>query len=249
MPDGSPDRVDDLYGLPLEEFIAARNALAKELTKEGDKATAAEVKKLPKPNKAAWALNQVARQQPDEIDLLLQAGEKLQTAQRLALEGDASHLRPATRSEQDQVNRLVESAAQLAGPGAEDRLRATLRAAATDPAAGALLRQGRLIADIESSGFGLDGLPDIAFRPPAAPDDTAAAAPREQERERQQAIRDAEHLRKQADIEGNRAQRMQDEADRLDAQAHEARRRAEDAQTRATQAYRRAEEAAKRAGL
>ena len=249
-----PDGVDDLYGLPLEEFTAARNALAKELTRAGDRAAAAEVKKLPKPNKAAWALNQVARQQPDEVHLLLQAGDRLREAQRQALEGDASALRAATRAEQDQVNRLVEAAAKLAGPGADDRLRATLRAAATDPAAGALLRQGRLVTDVAASGFGLEGVPDIAIRSgTAAADDGAAAATRERERElereRREAIRDAEHLRKQADIEGNRAERMRDEADRLDAQAAEARRRADEAAVRAAEAYRKAEEAAQRAGL
>lgn len=241
-----PDRVDDLYGLPFEEFTAARNALAKELTKEGDKAKAADVKKLPKPSKVAWALNQIARQQADEVDLLLQAGEKLRDAQRRALEGDASQMRAATRAEQDQVNRLVEAAAPLAGTGAEDRLRATLRAAATDAEAGARLRQGRLIADIETSGFGLEGLPDVAVREAPADD---REAKREEERARREALREAEHLRKQADIEGNRAQRMQDEAERAEAQAVEARRKSDEAAKRAKEAYRKAEEAAARAGL
>jgi len=244
-----PDRVDDLYALPLDEFTAARNALAKELAKEGDKAQAAEVKKLPKPSKVAWALNQVARRQPDEVGLLLEAGEKLREAQRRALEGDASRLRAATRAEQDQVNRLVEAAAPLAGAGAEDRLRATLRAAATDAEAGARLRQGRLLADIETSGFGLEGLPDVAVREPAAGADDGQAARKEQERARREAVREAEHLRKQADIEGNRAQRMQDEAERAEAQAKEARRKADEAAARAREAYEKAAEAAARAGL
>lgn len=247
-----PDRADDLYGLPLDEFTAARNALAQELTKEGDKAAAGEVKKLPKPSKVAWALNQIARRQPDEVDLLLQAGTQVREAQRRALEGDASQLRATTRAEQDQVNRLVEAAAPLAGTGAEDRLRATLRAAANDPEAGARLRQGRLSADIESSGFGLEGLPDITL-PDAPTDDGGAQRERERERERErsrrEAIREAEHLRKQADIEGNRAQRMQDEAERAEQQATEARRKADEATERAAEAYRKAEEAAARAGL
>jgi hypothetical protein len=201
----------------------------------------------------------VARRQPDEIDRLLQTGAELREAQRRALEGDASHLRGATRAEQEQVNRLMEAAAALAGAGAEDRLRATLRAAATDPEAGARLRQGRLIADIESSGFGLEGLPDVAIvrRPTEAPSDHAAEAERdleqerEREREREQRLarREAEHLRKQADIEGNRAQRMQDEAERAEQQAREARRKADEAAERAAEAYRKADEAAARAGL
>ena len=232
--------------MPLDEFTAARNALAKELSKEGDKAAAADLKQLPKPSKVAWALNQIARRQPDEIDLLLQAGEDLREAQRRALDGDASTLRAASRAEQDQINRLVEAAAPLAGTGAEDRLRATLRAAATDAEAGARLRQGRLIADVETAGFGLEGLPDMAPRQ-ARPDHGEAR--REQERAQREAIREAEHLRRQADIEANRSQRLQDEAERAEAQAHEARRKAEAAADRARDAYQKAEEAASRAGL
>ena len=49
---GADDRIDELYQLPLEEFTPARNALAKELG-DGD------IKKLEKPNVAAWAVNQL----------------------------------------------------------------------------------------------------------------------------------------------------------------------------------------------
>jgi len=248
-----PDRVDQLYGLPPEQFTAARNALAKDLAKAGDREAAAEVKKLVKPNKAAFALNQIARRQPGEVDLLLRTGERLREAQRLALEGDASQLRTAARAEQDQVDRLVDAAAALAGPGAEDRLRATLRAAAIDPEAGARLRQGRLVADVEPAGFGLEGTAGIEVPAGEAGLEgeagASAAAARERERAQREAVREAEHLRKQADVEGNRARRMQDEANRLERQAEEARQKAEDAAARAADAFRKAEEAAARAGL
>jgi hypothetical protein len=46
--------VDRLYELPLDEFVAARDALAKE---RKDPA----VKKLRKPTVPAWAVNQLAR--------------------------------------------------------------------------------------------------------------------------------------------------------------------------------------------
>ena len=51
--------VDQLYGLPLEEFTKARDAEARRLRAEGDKDAAAAVKALEKPTKAAWAINQV----------------------------------------------------------------------------------------------------------------------------------------------------------------------------------------------
>ena len=49
------DPIDELYGLPLEDFVAQRDALAKRLRADGDRDAAAAVKKLPKPTRAAWA--------------------------------------------------------------------------------------------------------------------------------------------------------------------------------------------------
>jgi hypothetical protein len=55
---------DDLYALPLEEFTAARNELARSLKAAGDADEAARVKKLKKPPVSAWAVNQLARDDP-----------------------------------------------------------------------------------------------------------------------------------------------------------------------------------------
>ena len=60
--------IDRLYQLPLDEFTAARNALAKELGKEG-----APVKTLAKPPAAAWAINQVFWQRRPAFDALIAA--------------------------------------------------------------------------------------------------------------------------------------------------------------------------------
>jgi hypothetical protein len=61
------DLVDPLYAGPPEEFVAARDALAKRLRADGDRATAAEVAKLRRPTATAAALNQVARTVPDVL--------------------------------------------------------------------------------------------------------------------------------------------------------------------------------------
>src|SRR5205085_6874781 len=122
--------VGELYGLPLEEFTAARNALAKDLAKAGDKAMAAEVKRLAKPSKTAWALNQLARRQAEDVERLLEAGERLRAAQQRALAGDASHLRGATRTGQEQVDRLLAAAVAPAAEAGGDRLRNPLPAGA-----------------------------------------------------------------------------------------------------------------------
>ena len=104
---------DDLYGLPLAEFTAARNALAKRLKGAGDKESAARVQALKKPSLPAWALNQVARRHPEAVQRLLEAGDAVRTAHRHALAGDASGLRAASRAEQDEVTAVARLAASL----------------------------------------------------------------------------------------------------------------------------------------
>ena len=78
---------EDLYGLPLEEFTPARDALAKELKAAGRKDEAAEVKSLRKPSVAAWALNRVAREHPDAVEGLRAAGAVLREAQDAVCRG------------------------------------------------------------------------------------------------------------------------------------------------------------------
>ena len=59
-----------LYAVPPEEFVAVRNALAKELVQAGNRKTAEEVKSLRKPTVVVWALNRVARDHRDGVEAL-----------------------------------------------------------------------------------------------------------------------------------------------------------------------------------
>src|SRR4029453_16856721 len=79
--------LDRLYALPLEEFTAARNDLARRLTKAGRADAAGEVKKLPKPSVPVWTANQLARREPGELRALLRSAEELRKAQERALGG------------------------------------------------------------------------------------------------------------------------------------------------------------------
>jgi len=74
------DDIDALYALPLDEFTRARDDLAKALRAQGDKDAASTVKALRKPSVPAWALNQVARQNPELIAELLRAGTQVHDA-------------------------------------------------------------------------------------------------------------------------------------------------------------------------
>src|SRR3954470_22603945 len=82
-PDWMPpeEDIDRLYELPLGEFTAARNALAKELGGEEGK----RVKALRKPSAAAWALNQAVRRAPGVLDEFLGAAEELRQAHEALL--------------------------------------------------------------------------------------------------------------------------------------------------------------------
>src|SRR4051812_19215580 len=165
MPKAKDDPVDDLYGAPLEEFVGRRDALAKELRSGGDREGAAAVKKLPKPTRAAWALNRLVRDRPDEVRALIDAGAALEGAQQQLLEGaDRQVLRGAAEA----ARRLVEAlAAEADADGAtQDKVRATLHAATVDPEVRAQLAEGRVVKERAAAGFGgLDLMPGTGAAP------------------------------------------------------------------------------------
>jgi hypothetical protein len=88
--DAPDDAVDRLYGVALDEFVPARDALARELRDEGRRGEAAAVKALAKPSVAAWAVNQAVRTQRGAARELWRAGDDLAAAQAAVLEGRGS---------------------------------------------------------------------------------------------------------------------------------------------------------------
>ena len=107
---------DELFGLPPEEFVAARDDLARRLRREGEADAAKQVKALRRPPLSAWAVNQLARGQGDGLGPLLAAGERLRAAHQAALAGEgAAELRAAAKAERDAVAGLVRSAMELLG--------------------------------------------------------------------------------------------------------------------------------------
>ena len=77
------DKIDPLYQLPLDEFTAARNALAKE-TGDGS------IKKLEKPNLAAWAVNQLYWHQRKLYDEVIKTSGQVRTAHKQMLAGKSA---------------------------------------------------------------------------------------------------------------------------------------------------------------
>jgi hypothetical protein len=146
-----------LYGLPPQEFTAARNARAKQARRAGDRELAEAIGGLAKPSMAAWLVNQMAREYPQEMESLAQLGSSLREATRSL---DAGQLPDLTAQRRRVVHALVQQARSLgraAGhPVSQDTARGleeTLHAALADAGAAAQVRAGRLTRQLTSSGF------------------------------------------------------------------------------------------------
>jgi hypothetical protein len=153
--------IDRLYGVPLDEFVHARDELAKRLRREGERAAADEVKRLRKPSAGAWALNQAVRRRRKETDALLAAGERLREAHEALLSGgDAAPLRDAMQEERELAGSLADCAEAIAsetgksGAALRERVRSTLHAAAVDDEAREELAKGRFVREREAVGLG-----------------------------------------------------------------------------------------------
>jgi hypothetical protein len=145
------DEADDLYGLPLGEFTAARDALAKRLRGEKRREDADFVKGLKRPSVAAGAINLAVREHG--ADDLLAAGEELRSAHGALLDGsgDAAAVRAATSREREAVRDFARLALGEDASGAtEEKVRATLHAASVDGEVRELLEAGRLEREAEA---------------------------------------------------------------------------------------------------
>lgn len=231
--------IDELFDLPLDEFTAARNELAKRLKRDGEAEAAEQVRALPKPSVAAWAVNQLARREPETVRSLLNVAARLRSAQERSLKGEraADELRAAQAEEREIIRglaRAAESVLQEAGRPASgttlERVSSLLRAAAVDEPGRTTLREGRLTGDVAVSGFdafaGLElGAKGGRRRAAQAGDDLAER--RRQKRELEQRRKTLEkrvrELESRADAAEREAQRAQKAADDAAAVAAEAR--------------------------
>lgn len=220
------EELDRLYGLPLDEFTPARNELAGRLKKEGDDDAAAAVKSLKKPSVSAGVVNQLVRAEPELVQRLLAAGGELRQAQERVLGGDgAEELRSASDAERAAVRALVHAARGLrVSQAVLDRVEQSLRAAAADDEARALLERGRVTSDFERTGF-----PAIA----AAPRDELADRRQQKRDERAQRIRGLRTRLRTLEREEARAQQAARRAEERAARARETAERVEEARAEA----------------
>jgi hypothetical protein len=148
--------IDRLFAVAPGDFVRKRKALAKRLRGEGERAAAMRVEDLRKPTAAAAVVNQLARGERMNVRALLAAGERLSEAQASLLRGGAPDpVRKAADDERKAIAALLAAARREgAGEPVLRRVEQTLRAAAINDDARALLQQGRLTHDLQPVGFG-----------------------------------------------------------------------------------------------
>ncbi|HXT21048.1 MAG TPA: hypothetical protein VN923_09880, partial [Thermoanaerobaculia bacterium] len=182
---GVDDEIRALYHGPFAEFVAARNALAKRLKKEGD-AREAEVKELKKPSLSAWGVDQLFAREARAMAAFVGAGERARAAQRKAAAGgDPKPLRELLATIRGEVSRLTERGVELLaetekapGEAIVERLRTNLEALALGPEVAPVAARGWLDEDLKPPGFEIMAALQVAASrgaPPRAVDGPPAA--------------------------------------------------------------------------
>jgi DNA repair exonuclease SbcCD ATPase subunit len=136
------DEVAALYRVPLGEFTAARNALAKQRGSAG-----AGVRALEKPQAAAWAVNQLFWERRAAYDAVIDAARMMRAAHARMLSGrkadvaqaDTAH-RDAMRAATRVIRELAKAAGESLSPATLDAVSETLRALPSDDPPGRLTR-------------------------------------------------------------------------------------------------------------
>jgi hypothetical protein len=166
-----------LYALPPQQFTAARDARAADEKGTGDEELAASVRSLRRASASAWAVDLLARDAADDLDALVDLGDRFRTAQA---EGDRAALAGLTRERKEALAGLASRARLLASEAGHPLSAAalaevdqTLRAAVADASAAAAVRSGRLVRALAADGLEEADLTDAVAG--AAPEGVAPA--------------------------------------------------------------------------
>jgi hypothetical protein len=168
VPKKHSGEIDRLYALPLEDFTRERDEVAKRLRKEDEADAASTIKTLKKPSVAAWAVNQVRRDRPDDVRRLLDVTEELHRVYAgLSSAGARERLAEAADMQRDLIRSLVRCAQQLLEAGGHsaneqtlNKVADTLRAAALDEELREQVSAGRVVKEQSAAGLGpLESLP------------------------------------------------------------------------------------------
>ena len=219
------DRIDQLYQLPLDEFTASRNALAREAGPR-----AAEVKKLEKPNLAAWTVNQLYWRERKIYDDVIKAAERMRAVYKQMLAGKNPDVRGAEDIHQEALKDAKQAARRILEAGGHPNPDTVMMPVAeTLDALPGEEPPGRLTKPLRRMGFNvLEGVPISAKAGPLRPKAEKQAPPPKDQTAKERRASEAEQ----------RAQAMTRERLRF---AEVAEREAEASLARATRAVERAE--------
>ncbi|MFF9128538.1 hypothetical protein ACF09J_35830 [Streptomyces sp. NPDC014889] len=160
---------DELYALAPGDFTAARDERAKAARAADDRELAEQIRRLRRPTLAAWASNLLVREQPDEVQRLLQLGEALRQAHQ---DLDGEQLRKLSAQQHQVTFALARQAGQLtaqAGQRISDdmtqEVQDTLHAVLADPDAAEQWAKGRLTKPLSAPA----GFPTLSRQPAPPP--------------------------------------------------------------------------------
>jgi hypothetical protein len=143
------DEIDRLYQLPAGEFVAARNALAKQAGPG-----AGTVKNLQKPNAPAWAVNQLYWTRRKVFDTLIDAANKLRAAHSQMLSGKRADVTAAETAHRDAVKAASAEVKEILSQAGDPATAATMMAVSdTLQALPGPERPGRLVRPLKPRGF------------------------------------------------------------------------------------------------
>jgi len=182
------DKIDRLFELPLGEFTAARNELAK--TAGSD---AAAVRALQKPSVPAWAVNQLYFRERRLYDALVRASERLRAAHTRAIGGRKIDLAALELQHQAAVKKAADAIRAILAHSGDPATPATMAAAIDTlqalPGGGT---PGHLSRPLAPLGFGaLGALMKGAATPKTLAEVVTFAPPKPRADERAEAERQA----------------------------------------------------------
>jgi hypothetical protein len=228
------EEIDRLFQLPLAEFTAARNTLAKSAGKDGSA-----IKALQKPPVAAWAVNQLYWKDREHYDALVDTAVQMRKAHTSVMEGKNADLRVAGKMHEEALEAALKATVALMkgeGQPVTDATRHTilntLRALPSNEPA------GRLTDTLSPGGFEMlagvaikgptgshlrasrsGGQADKVREGPPSKNDREAAKAREQKLALERAVREADQKARHAEFEAARAAREATKAEKALAEA------------------------------
>ncbi len=177
------EQLERLYIEPPDQFIAARDRLARALEGEGHVEAAEPIRRLRKPTPAAWLVNQLVLREPEMAAIMLEEAERVAWAERALMRGTGTQARFRRALRQHRLV-LVEAMSTIrsialdcphrVSKEALGRAEETLLATMLDPRAREAVRRGRLEEEVRVASLRVEG----AGGGPDSPEGERPAGPR-----------------------------------------------------------------------